>query len=441
MRDWNFRRIFRCLICLVLICAFLVNFSPIKAHADAVTGAVAASSKIIYLTAPLGVQIFGWVLLGLGLAVSTANMIKLCNEFQQYSEIADVSIYYFPDGSWSYGVDLTFVQKVHAWLFNAGYFVTAGVPISSGSITLADGRLFKLRTGTFTYSVVSYSISVSPAKIHGELCWWPYQQGNVTSYQFSVNNGNYLGGNIVYVNDVQYRYWFFENASLTSAPYYGSFSPNSSTSTSAEQNFVKAFISAYESGKIVTGIEGADLGQVCPQEVPLPDGYPDWYSNSRPVVRPDEEIQVLPIPFDPNSDIEGLPGGANQPGAWAGSIADPLPGMEPDPNPDPDPGTDPDSGSGSGSGSWTPPKIPMSVDLTQFFPFCIPFDLFEFFKLLHAEPVAPVLYWEMADLAGQTYSISIDLSEWDSVAQLFRRLQLFLFICGLAVASRKFIKW
>ena len=83
----------------------------------------------------------------------------------------------------------------------------------------------------------------------------------------------------------------------------------------------------------------------------------------------------------------------------------------------------------------------MSVDLTQFFPFCIPFDLFEFFKLLYAEPVAPVLYWEMADFAGQTYSITIDLSEWDSVAQLFRRLQLFLFICGLAAASRKFIKW
>ena len=439
MHDWNSRRILRCLICLVLICAFLVNFSPIKAHADAVTGAVAASSKIIYLTAPLGVQIFGWVLLGLGLAVSTANMIKLCNEFQQYSEIADVSIYYFPDGSWSYGVDLTFVQKVHGWLFDAGYFVTAGAPISSGSVTLANGNTFHLRIGSFTYSVVSYSTSTSDGKINGELCWWPYQQGNLSSYQYYINNGNYLGGSIVYVNGVQYRYYFCRNDSLTSAPYYGSFS---SSSTSAEQNFVTAFISAYESGNIVTGIEGADLGQVCPQEVPLPDGYPDWYSNSRPVVRPDEEIQVLPIPFDPNSDIEGLPGGANQPGAWAGSIADPLPGMEPDPNPDPDPGTDPDSGSDSGSGSWTPsgPMGNFTLDLKQYFPFCIPFDLYAFFTCLDADPVAPVIDWIIPIPGGGSYPFQIDLSVFDSVAQTLRRLQLLLFCVGLAFKTRDLIK-
>lgn len=155
---------------------------------------------------------------------------------------------------------------------------------------------------------------------------------------------------------------------------------------------------------------------------------------------------------EPTKPIDPGPGTGTDPDIGTGTDPDPNPDPEPDPDPDPnpDPNPDPDpggsgtgtgTGTGTGSGSWNPPKTPMSVDLTQFFPFCIPFDLFEFFKLLHAEPVAPVLYWEMADLAGQTYSISIDLSEWDSVAQLFRRLQLFLFICGLAVASRKFIKW
>ena len=81
------------------------------------------------------------------------------------------------------------------------------------------------------------------------------------------------------------------------------------------------------------------------------------------------------------------------------------------------------------------------VDLKDFFPFCIPFDLYAFFQLLDADPVAPVLSWEIPDLSGQVYSLSIDLAEWDSVALLFRRLQLFLFITGLAAASRKFIKW
>ena len=81
------------------------------------------------------------------------------------------------------------------------------------------------------------------------------------------------------------------------------------------------------------------------------------------------------------------------------------------------------------------------IDLSKYFPFCIPFDLYKFFQLLNAEPVAPVLSWEIRDLAGQTYSLDVDLAQWDPVALLFRRLQLFLFITGLAAASRKFIKW
>ena len=105
------------------------------------------------------------------------------------------------------------------------------------------------------------------------------------------------------------------------------------------------------------------------------------------------------------------------------------------------------SGSGIPSGALTPPGAsdamlqPFLLDLRNYFPFCIPFDLYDFFRLLDADPVAPVLSWEVKDLSGNNYPISINLSEWDSVAQLFRRLQLFLFITGLAVASRKFIKW
>ena len=104
-------------------------------------------------------------------------------------------------------------------------------------------------------------------------------------------------------------------------------------------------------------------------------------------------------------------------------------------------------GSSIPSGALTPPGAsdamlqPFLLDLRNYFPFCIPFDLYDFFRLLDADPVAPVLSWEIKDLSGNNYPISINLSEWDSVAQLFRRLQLFLFITGLAVASRKFIKW
>ena len=74
------------------------------------------------------------------------------------------------------------------------------------------------------------------------------------------------------------------------------------------------------------------------------------------------------------------------------------------------------------------------------FPFCIPFDLYAFLACLNAEPVAPVINWEIALPGGGSYPIQIDRSPFNSVAQLLRRLQLLLFILGLAIKTRDLIK-
>lgn len=81
------------------------------------------------------------------------------------------------------------------------------------------------------------------------------------------------------------------------------------------------------------------------------------------------------------------------------------------------------------------------VDLTSFFPFCIPFDFYEFIRILCAEPEAPVFHWEVQDLSGNVYSVDVDLSPWNPHAQLFRDAQCLLFIIGLLMLTRKFIKW
>ena len=100
------------------------------------------------------------------------------------------------------------------------------------------------------------------------------------------------------------------------------------------------------------------------------------------------------------------------------------------------------TGTGSNTGNTTVPDIaPYALDLKDFFPFCIPFDIYDFFSALIAPPEAPVFIWELKDLSGRTYPIVVDLSCWDQLAEVFRSMQLLLFIVGLAVASRKFIKW
>ncbi len=81
------------------------------------------------------------------------------------------------------------------------------------------------------------------------------------------------------------------------------------------------------------------------------------------------------------------------------------------------------------------------VDLTSFFPFCIPFDIFYMMECLDAEPVAPVFTFAVPLPGGELYEFDIDLSVWDEVAEMFRFFQVALFILALLVATGKFVRW
>ena len=180
------------------------------------------------------------------------------------------------------------------------------------------------------------------------------------------------------------------------------------------------------------------------QPVTNPGVNPDTGSGTDPDSgsESDPEKESVPLP----GVIPGInPGTGTDPGTDPGT--NPGTGTDPGTNPGTNPGTGTDPGGGSGSegnsGSSTPPESmqPFMLDLKDFFPFCIPFDLYKFFSLLCAEPEAPVFTWVVQDLGGNSYPITVDLSKWDNFAALFRKLQLFVFIIGLAMSSRKFIKW
>ena len=75
-------------------------------------------------------------------------------------------------------------------------------------------------------------------------------------------------------------------------------------------------------------------------------------------------------------------------------------------------------------------------NLKDKFPFCIPFDIYDLITGLVAEREAPVITCPV-DVSGNT--VTVDLSEFDSVAELLRLLELVLFIIGLAVSTRYLI--
>ncbi len=77
--------------------------------------------------------------------------------------------------------------------------------------------------------------------------------------------------------------------------------------------------------------------------------------------------------------------------------------------------------------------------LEKIFPFCLPFDVIDFIKVLEAPPQAPHFKYAFPypTLSGmQTYEMDIDLSPFDSVAELLRDMECILFIVGLALVTR-----
>ena len=112
------------------------------------------------------------------------------------------------------------------------------------------------------------------------------------------------------------------------------------------------------------------------------------------------------------------------------------PGVNPNPNPDPDPSASPTPLPGGGL-SYTKPV----VDLSKFFPFCIPFDLIHLVQALDAEPVAPK--WTLKLEPPQfpvEWEVTLDLSQFESLAKIFRTGETLLFVVGLILITRGIIK-
>lgn len=134
-----------------------------------------------------------------------------------------------------------------------------------------------------------------------------------------------------------------------------------------------------------------------------------------------------------------------------GETPDPNPGGGETPEPTPDPGGGGSGGGGSGSSTDTPDKPDKddddskkdyARDLQKIFPFCIPFDIVDCFKLFNAEPETPKIEIPIHfGIVEKDYTFVIDLKDFDNVALLLRSSLLIVFIVGLGFATRNVIKW
>lgn len=81
--------------------------------------------------------------------------------------------------------------------------------------------------------------------------------------------------------------------------------------------------------------------------------------------------------------------------------------------------------------------VPESIK--EKFPFCIPFDAVKVIRGLNTAGSAPVFTWDY-NIIGQQGQVVIDLSIFDTTAQIFRSCFLVIFIIGLILGTKEVIK-
>lgn len=82
---------------------------------------------------------------------------------------------------------------------------------------------------------------------------------------------------------------------------------------------------------------------------------------------------------------------------------------------------------------------PLTFDLRNIFPFCLPWDFKDMVNLLSADPVAPQYHvkWYVP-FAKEYIEFDVDLSGYNNVAAIMRNMELLVFCIGLAIVTRNY---
>lgn len=528
------RRWLRVLVCLLLVCCFLINLSPLRADATA-AGVAGTIASVTAVNVPAGL-VYGAAAIALGVMAGTnddfQNLVDSgvsagsewikdgCVELLRVVDEAGNAIYYAAG---------EFLEFLRQGLFDSGVLsdnsisLTNDVSYSIGGTdwsvltsaigTGPDSAYFVVATGSYyntgNYPDVYSAFILSPANVK-----FRYSQngGSYSSYQnltASVYTNGYalaLGSSsdhvssglpVVNVGEKYDTYNAFVNALL--AKVVGTSGVNISTEYDLTLGQISTVPIDGTSARSWAGDEVADRNGLYVKYNNDPDppddnnGHWFWklmlpvtaasllamsqadewtgetpqefseYTTSQefeildaPEINGYQGIEISPLTSpspgtggdssgdtdtDGDTDTGTGTGTGTDTGTDTGEDTDPDTGSESDPDTDPDadPDTNPDTSTDT-STELNKDLNHFTLDLTKYFPFCIPFDLYDFFTCLNAAPEAPVINWEIPLPGGSTYPMEIDLSPFDSVAQLLRRLQLLLFCTGLAFKTRDLIK-
>lgn len=97
--------------------------------------------------------------------------------------------------------------------------------------------------------------------------------------------------------------------------------------------------------------------------------------------------------------------------------------------------------------TWDPSLSKYKLPLFDFFPFCLPYDAYQFLTMLDVAPVAPVFHVDTTPLFSYTkffhasdgYKITLDLTKYEEIFQILRAGECLAIVVGLCLISYKLI--
>lgn len=433
-------------LCIFLALALLISCTvyPVKAFGVA-TVSVALDAFI------------SAVLIGLGLMPTPGNdtafnqLVTSCKEYLETSAIvvADTIILLSPSTGMTYA-KRDIIEKIKDWLFTSN-------TIKSVDLTCSVSHScpwWKLTAINHEFTIES-SVPTVPIAV---ICQYVHPSAGTyfSSTVYLVSSSNFtavIDGKQVHfssINSFSYGYYYPISSSSSSASTYEKYYPD--------------YLAMLPSFKFVFDgplPSATDVLDMIPELGSLSYIYPDGITISDVVPKVDEDIIItFPDWKELEKQVQEGEGGSEDPSEptnppdtpyvpywpiWSPQFSNPDATLDEVTQEDvwnkgADPSWDPgNSGGNTGSSSGSAPSLPeMSIDLRDFFPFCIPFDIYNLVTMFVAEPVAPVFEWEIpVPRLGKSFELEIDLSAWDGIAQLFRTFELIGFIIGLGWITRE----
>lgn len=282
--DW--KRFFRVLVCLLVVCSLLLNTISLRADASA-TGLIVGTAISV-----AAVYVVASVLIGLGISPGSTTTAfddlveDVCTFLEDAGTVVNgmLSVWCLTNGSYKYAVDQSLIETIRSWLFDEGTVFesfSAEDSILSSYLTLPEWNV-----STYPYFVVISNPKLTLPTSYFLYCSREPVISTGTSPAIYLRSSSFsrmlycfFSGTEKVWGDWELKYSAdYPNSESVSNTYESVVFSNHDILDSTGELYFAANVGASE--RVVSTSEDLTLSVVASSNKTLPDGYSIWAENA-----------------------------------------------------------------------------------------------------------------------------------------------------------------